>query len=160
MSKWDYFNIEILKRNSNPIHSCGKCGYPIYDPLFYHNHPLYYGAIVVDKKVAEVMRKNNVNGGYSYTTQKTKTIALRTKNDYEDAIQYPHYARVVFPKANMKLKSKDMVISDYPELEQENVNLYELLQQGISIKQLCSVYDITEDEALQRCYKSLINNIG
>lgn len=160
MSEWDYFDEEILKRNSNPIHSCGKCGYSIYDPLFYHNHPLYYGAIVVDKKVAEVMRKNKVNGGYSYTTQKTKTIVLRTKNDYEVAIQYPYLARVIFGKANLKLKSKDTIISEYIELENENVNLYQLLQKGITIKQLCAVYDITEDEALQRCYKSLINNIG
>lgn len=160
MSTWDYIDYKEIKYKSNPIFTCGKSGYSIYDTHPYHPYPSYYGAMIVNKKIAKQMFKDGVNGGYNFSPQKLKVIVLRTKDDFEKATQYPHYAHAVFQKTTHKIKSKDIIILEYPELQNENVNLYEVLKKGITIKQLCCVFDKNEDDILYECYKSLINNIG
>lgn len=161
MPNWEYFDKKALKVESIPANTAMKSGFSVYDEGKYHNHPLYYGMMITDRKTVDLMLKEKVNGGYSFVKSKRMVVMFRSKKEYEEGTKYFHHARAIFGMLKrIEKKSVAMIINEYPELEEETLSLRLLLQKGITIKQLSCVFDKSEDEVLWECYKSLINKCG
>jgi len=160
---WEFYDKTKLKSEVSPSSIAVRAGFPIYDPKSRTPFPLYYGIVITRKQVQRNMMRDGINGGYSLLPRPdTKNSAfvtlIQTKDDYEKAIQYPHYARAIFEKADHKPMGYRSFEVEFPEIIEykkgKPIKLINLVRNSVSLTDLAYYLERDTSEIIDIYVKS------